>query len=97
MRVFIATQTIAIIVQTETKRSIMRMARQLRDSGDGADWFNYDGAYVTRPRQILRGRIALSLPGTLMLGFVLTVKLEIANEILHDLSSFFLVHYSLDL
>ncbi len=29
------------------------MVNELRDAGHGADWFNYDGAYVTRARHIL--------------------------------------------
>ena len=53
MKVFIATPTIASTVQVETTLSIVRMLNELRDTGHGADWFNYDGAYVTRARHIL--------------------------------------------
>jgi hypothetical protein len=53
MKVFIATPTIASIVQVETTLSIVNMVNELRDAGHGADWFNYDGAYVARARHIL--------------------------------------------
>ena len=53
MKVFIATPTIASTVQVETTLSIVRMLNELRDTGHGADWFNYDGAYVTRARHLL--------------------------------------------
>lgn len=53
MKVFIATPTIASTMQVETTLSIVRMVNELRDAGHGADWFNYDGAYVTRARHLL--------------------------------------------
>ena len=53
MKVFIATPTIASTMQVETTLSIVNMVNELRDGGHGADWFNYDGAYVTRARHIL--------------------------------------------
>ena len=53
MKVFIATPTIASTMQVETTLSIVGMVNELRDAGHGADWFNYDGAYVTRARHIL--------------------------------------------
>ena len=53
MKVFIATPTIASTMQVETTLSIVRMLNELRDTGHGADWFNYDGAYVTRARHLL--------------------------------------------
>jgi hypothetical protein len=53
MKVFIATPTIASTMQVETTFSIVRMVNELRDAGHGADWFNYDGAYVTRARHLL--------------------------------------------
>ncbi len=53
MKVFIATPTIASTMQVETTLSIVNMVNELRDAGHGADWFNYDGAYVTRARHIL--------------------------------------------
>lgn len=53
MKVFIATPTIASTMQVETTLSIVSMVNELRDAGHGADWFNYDGAYVTRARHIL--------------------------------------------
>ena len=53
MKLFIATPTIASTMQVETTLSIVNMVNELRDAGHGADWFNYDGAYVTRARHIL--------------------------------------------
>jgi hypothetical protein len=53
MKLFIATPTIASTMQVETTLSIVTMVNELRDGGHGADWFNYDGAYVTRARHIL--------------------------------------------
>lgn len=53
MKVFIATPTIASTMQVETTLSIVNMVNELRDAGHGAEWFNYDGAYVTRARHIL--------------------------------------------
>lgn len=53
MKLCIATPTIASTVQVETTLSIVTMVNELRDAGHGADWFNYDGAYVTRARHIL--------------------------------------------
>jgi hypothetical protein len=53
MKVFIATPTIASTMQVETTLSIVHMVNELRDGGHGAEWFNYDGAYVTRARHIL--------------------------------------------
>ena len=53
MKLFIATPTIASTMQVETTLSIVNMVNELRDGGHGADWFNYDGAYVTRARHIL--------------------------------------------
>jgi len=50
MKVFIATPTIASTMQVETTLSIVNMVNELRDGGHGADWFNYDGAYVTGMR-----------------------------------------------
>ncbi|MCA3276313.1 MAG: hypothetical protein ING16_04455 [Roseomonas sp.] len=56
MKVFIATPTIASTMQVETTLSIVHMVNELRDGGHGAEWFNYDGAYVTRARHILTSR-----------------------------------------
>ncbi|MFO0466638.1 MAG: hypothetical protein ACK5ZB_05025 [bacterium] len=53
MKVFSATPTIASTMQVDTTLSIVNMVNELRDGGHGADWFNYDGAYVTRARHIL--------------------------------------------
>ncbi|MFM7303058.1 MAG: hypothetical protein ACKO4X_07005 [Alphaproteobacteria bacterium] len=53
MKIFIATPTIASTMQVETTLSIVGMVNELHDGGHGADWFNYDGAYVTRARHIL--------------------------------------------
>ncbi|MBM3586856.1 MAG: hypothetical protein FJX33_03400 [Alphaproteobacteria bacterium] len=53
MKVFIATPTIANTMQVETALSIVNMVNELRNGGHGADWFNYNGTFVTRARHIL--------------------------------------------